>query len=103
MRKVLLIAIGLASFGALASVQPAFAEKKTICQIHSGFFLGKPTHCTNQAEAAKYDCKVTLVQGGTAIKECFTVDGPPTPTTPWQGSAAGVNKAFSPSTAYKNK
>jgi hypothetical protein len=77
MRKALIVTLGLASLGASASVQPAFAEKKTICRWHlTGAYLGD----------------VETGPLGIGVKLCQVVDGPSTPKTPWRGSPAGYGK-----------
>ena len=94
MRKVLIVVSGLTSFVAIASVQPA-AAKHVRCE----------THIFGQSHASSRNIQDigSSIFGG-PLEQCFWVpDGPPKPTTPWQGSASGVNKAFNPSTAYKNK
>jgi hypothetical protein len=93
MRKVLIVVFGFASLVAIASVQPA-AAKHVRCETH---IFGQSRSGPNIQNSGW-----TIFPG--ELQQCFWVeDGPPKPTTPWQGSASGVNKAFNPSTAYKNK
>jgi len=110
MRKVFIIALGLASLGALATAQPAFAVKKHICQYASNLkaAFGDDKY-PNQFKAQCFDggqpygdkwvknnCSKSwsAVWGPTGpdTKICFDIDVPPTPTTPWQGSPAGYGK-----------
>jgi hypothetical protein len=71
MRKILIVSLGLATVGGLVNVQPAFAEKKTICEWHlTGAYIGD----------------VQTGPLGIGFKVCRVVDGPPTPKTPWHGT-----------------
>jgi hypothetical protein len=104
MRKARLIALGLATVGALVSAQRASATKKTICRDHYAF-IG-PTYklssaCNTDAAYAKNNCRVTERAGGLNLKECFDVKVV-TPTGPWKGTT-GLTKTFSPSTNLKSK
>jgi hypothetical protein len=75
MRKVLIIALGLASLGALANVQPAFAVQKQVCNWT--VFNGQTTRQT--AQCLKYGgCTVTHpVSALAAKKTCFYVEVQP--------------------------
>ena len=89
MRKVLIIALGLASVGTLGTGEAAFAgwTKKKVCELRfSGAYIG--------------DFETGPL--GIGVKLCREVDV----LVPdnWKGaSASGVNKTFSPSTNLKNK
>ncbi len=98
MRKALIIILSVASLGALASVQPAFAEKKTICQTRSPWD-GLSSACNTGAAREKNNCKITYPIPGYAFKkECFTVDVGPTPTA-WKGNSVSATKTYSLSNA----
>jgi hypothetical protein len=85
MRKVLIVAFGLASLGALAGVQPALAAKRTICQWRlSGAYIG-------DVESGPL---------GSGVKICREVNV--LVPTDWKG-ANGLNKNFNRSTNLKNK
>jgi hypothetical protein len=89
MRKILIVALVLASLGVFVGLQatPANATCVTTC-----LGWGLYTVNSNGKKTEHPYCR-------NPHTECT----PPKPTTPWQGSASGVNKAFNPSTAYKNK
>ncbi|MGB6351245.1 MAG: hypothetical protein WBG10_14580 [Pseudolabrys sp.] len=100
MRKVLMITLGLASLGALASVQPAFAEKKTICQTRTPWD-GLSSQCNTGAARDKNNCKITYPVAGLAFKkECYTVDVGPTPTV-WKGNSANATQTYSLSRTHQ--
>lgn len=73
MRKALIIALGLATLG-IASSEPASAR---VWACTKDFLF--PITCR------------------------WVPDPPPKPTKPWQGSASGVNKTFSPSNGTHQK
>ena len=104
MRKTLIVAAGLVSLGALASMQPASAGwiKKKVC--NTAFLpTDPPRQYANKCFTGswvKNGCTTDLVNSG--IRRCYDVDV----LVPdnWNGaSASGVNKTFSPSTNLKNK
>ena len=100
MRKVLIIALGLATLGALAGVQPAFAEKKTICQTRSPWD-GLSSQCNTGAARDKNNCKISYPVKGLAFKtECYTVDVGPTPTA-WKGNSAAATQTYSLSKTHQ--
>ena len=77
MRNGLITALGLVSLGALASAQPAFAEKKRIC--FTGLLGSTPRQAAICETAAwrKYGCTSRLVDWGTSVKDCYYVDVQP--------------------------
>jgi hypothetical protein len=76
MRKALVIALGLVNLGGFAGVQPAFAEKKTVCEWRlSGAYIG--------------DFQTGPL--GIGVKICRVIDAPPTPKFP-SNSGAGYGK-----------
>jgi len=89
MRKVLIIALGLVTLGALDAGRSAFAgwTKKKVCELRlSGAYVGD------------------FERGplGIGVKECREIDV--LVPNNWSGaSASGVNKTFSPSTNLKKK
>jgi len=93
MRETLIVAIGLASLAALASVQPAFAEKKRVC--FTSFFGGAPRQAAKceTADWKKYGCTAQLVNWGTSVKSCYYVDVQP--------GAPSVTGSTNSSTHYK--
>ena len=94
MRKVFVIALGLSTLGALASMQSAFAVTKTICQRH---LISSPKNCSGKA-----NCTVTNAFGGMGTNQCYTIDVGPAPTA-WKGNSSSATKTFSPSTNLKSK
>ncbi|HKA78197.1 MAG TPA: hypothetical protein VKD19_13935 [Pseudolabrys sp.] len=94
MHKVFIIALGLSTLGALASMQSAFAVTKTICQRH---LISSPKNCSGKA-----NCTITNAYGGMGTKECYTIDVGPAPTA-WKGNSASATKTYSPSTAARAK
>ncbi len=83
MRKVLIL--GIASLGALASVQPAFAVQKTVCQWHlTGAYVGD----------------VTSGPLGIGIKTCKQIDVGPAPTA-WKGNSATATQTYSLSKTHQ--
>ena len=105
MRKVLIVTVGLASLGTFASVQPAFAEKKTVCYDH--YIIIGPTfklssHCRTDEAWKQNNCKITTQAGGANLKECFETEV--LLPKDWKAASAnGINKPFNPSTNLKNK
>lgn len=94
MRKTLIIALGLVSFGALAGVQPAVAELQTICRDH--FVITSPglsSNCNTSARWKQNNCTLTPHAGGFKSRECYTANVPPAPTAPWNGTA-GYNNSI---------
>ncbi len=74
MQKTHIIVLSLASVCAFAGVQPAFAEKRRICNWHvTGATVG-------DFETGAF---------GLAVKVCEVVDQPLRPTTPWKGTVQG--------------
>lgn len=122
MRKTLIIAFGLTGVSALAAMQPAFAEKKHVCQTQStliGRVTGQKLYSRqfaaacldrngkwNAAKAAANHCTSSypahLGATGTELTQCFDIDVPPTPKVAVPGNR-GNTKSFSPSTNMKNK
>ena len=97
MRKAHLIALGLAFL--TVPVETASAEIQRICQDHYKiFWSGISAGCT-----AANHCKSYPIQGGLGFKNCFDINVPPKPTTPWQGSAKGYGQVTSSSTAKRLK
>jgi hypothetical protein len=94
MRKVLIVVFGFATFGALASVQPAFAVTKKNCTRH---VISSPQNC-----AGKPNCTVTSIDGGLGTKECYTVDVGPAPTA-YKGNSASATQTHNPSRNPKAK
>jgi hypothetical protein len=102
MRKVLIIALGLASLGALADVQPASADwiKKRVCNTNYTTTPRQFEKCYT-VDAKKYNCSVELVNF-LGLRECFD-DYVLVPNN-WKGASAnGFNKTFNPSTNLKNR
>jgi len=77
MRKVLIVAFGLASIGALVGAQPAFADwiKKRVCNTTYTVTPRQFEKCYT-VDAKKYNCKVELVHflGLPGLRECYDVD-----------------------------
>lgn len=94
MRKILIIALGLSTLGAIASVQPAFAVTKTICQRH---VISSPKSC-----AGKANCTITSIYGEMGTKQCYTVDVGPAPTA-YKGDSRSATTTFNPSGNRKSK
>jgi hypothetical protein len=86
MRKARVISLSLATLGALAGMQPAFAVTKTICQRH---VISSPKNCSGKAH-----CTVTSIDGGMGTKQCYTVDVGPAPTA-WKGNSASATQSYS--------
>ncbi|HEX3161672.1 MAG TPA: hypothetical protein VHQ92_03760 [Pseudolabrys sp.] len=91
MRKALVVALGLASLGALASAQPAFAVQKQVC--NTTWFAGQTTSQTQKCKTIG-GCTTTYpLKGFAANTKCYWVEvqpGAPSDT-------AGAN----PNTHYK--
>jgi hypothetical protein len=85
MRKVLIIALGLASLGALAGAQPA-AAKHVKCE----------THIFGQSRSGPDIQNHGWTPFPGELQQCFWVaqDPPPKPTSPQWGSASGFGKAI---------
>lgn len=98
MRKVLIIALGLAGLGAVGSAQSAFAAKRTICYNHNKFLYSAVTGRCNEAN----HCTLTPIYGGLGFRECYQADVAPPVTGTWKG-ATGLNKTFNPSANLKAK
>jgi len=102
MRRHRIIAIGLAGlsvFGSLTIAETASAEVRRVCQDHYKIlWSGISAQCT-----AATHCRSYPIQGGLGFRNCFDVDVPPKPTTPWQGSASGYGKTVSSSTALHQR
>jgi hypothetical protein len=77
MRKTLMIAFGLVSLGALAGAQPAFADKKRVC--NTGFLGGTPSQAAKceGADWKKYGCTARLANWGINVRDCYYVDVQP--------------------------
>jgi hypothetical protein len=75
MRKVLIIALGLASLGALASMRPAFAVQKQVC--NTTYFAGQTTSQMAKCKTIG-GCTTTYLAGGLAAKKtCYWVEVQP--------------------------
>jgi len=107
MRKVLVLALGFASLGVLAALQPASADwvKRKVCDtpfINTGIPRQQVNKCT--ADGWK-NCTSEIVGAGYplyGLRRCYEVDV--LVPNNWSGaSASDVNKTFSPSTNLKNK
>lgn len=105
MRKVLILALGLASLGALATSQLALAGWVKRKQCDTSFFANDPprqyaNRCFSEGGWKKYGCTTDSVNSG--VRRCYDVDV----LVPdnWTGASAnGVNKTFAPSTNLKQK
>ena len=89
MRKALTIALGLATLGALAGMQPA-AAGYVRCINHWAVGIITQPQDPGKIVSSK------LINGGFGERECFYVDKdqPLKPTTPWKGSVAGFGKSI---------
>jgi hypothetical protein len=96
MRKILIGVIALASLR-ISMPGPASADSWR-CDTHIFGQSNREGPGTNT-----YGAGWSIFGGHPQQCTHYLQDQPPKPTTAWQGSAAGVNKAFNPSTAYKNK
>ena len=75
MRKDLIIALCFASFGTLASMRPAFAEKKQVC--NTTWFAGQTTHKMAKCKTIG-GCTTTYpVAGLSANTKCYWVEDQP--------------------------
>jgi hypothetical protein len=91
MRKVLVVALCFASFGTLASMRPAFAVQKQVCNLT--LFGGQTTRQTAKCRTSGGCTTEYLANGLAAKKTCYWVEvqpGAPSDT-------AGAN----PNTHYK--
>ncbi len=90
MRKVLVIALCFASFGTLASMRPAFAVQKQVC--NTTWFAGQTTR---QMAQCKYGGCTTKypVAGLSANTKCYWVEVQP--------GAVSVTGSTNASTHYK--
>lgn len=95
MRKALIIALGLASLGALVCAKPASATKKRVCQdtYSSSATLGWKSQCSPHADWQKNNCQVRAA--GMAVRYCYDIDVlVPAGTAAQIGSGSGMNKTF---------
>jgi hypothetical protein len=91
MRQVLIIAFGLVSLGALASVQPAFAVQKQVC--NTTLFAGETTRQMAKCKTIG-GCTTTYpINGFAAKKTCYWIDVQP-------GAPSVTGMTSSPSTRY---
>jgi hypothetical protein len=93
MRKVLIIALGLASLGALVTAQPASAAKKRVCQTLylNQSTLGSSRYCDSAHNCTKHHPPV--FKGLTEV--CYDIDVLiPTGTAAQIGSVSGMNNTF---------
>ena len=96
MRKVLIIALALASIGALATAQPASATKKRVCQTSYGISstLGWKSQCGPHSDWKNNNCQVR-VNNAVGIQYCYDIDVlVPTGNAAQIGSVSGMNKTF---------
>ncbi len=100
MRKVLIIALGLASLGALAGVQPAAAGKKRICQTDFTYTRQFNRQC-KEGHWDQNNCQTQITRFGN-IAQCFDVEVQ-TPTAPSKGNSSSAVKTYTPSTNLKNR
>ena len=97
MRKALIIALGLASLGALVTTQPASATKKRVCQTTflDSTSLGHNAQCTESANWQKNNCKTYLTPTKMGLTFCYDIDVlVPNGTAAQIGSVSGMNKTF---------
>ncbi len=91
MRKVLMIALCFASFGTLASMRPAFAEKKQVC--NTTWFAGQTTRQMAKCKTIGGCTTNYPVAGLSANTKCYWVEVQPGSVS----DTAGAN----PNTHYK--
>jgi hypothetical protein len=93
MREALIVVLGLASIGALAAAQPAFAAKKRVCQT---LYLNQSTLGSSRNCNSAHNCTVThpaVFKGLTEV--CYDIDVlVPTGTAAQIGSASGMTTTF---------
>jgi hypothetical protein len=96
MRKVLIIALGLAGLGGFFTAQPASATKKRVCQTSYGTSstLGWKSQCGPHSDWRQNNCQVR-VNNAVGIQYCYDIDVLiPTGTAAQMGSASGMIKSF---------
>jgi hypothetical protein len=93
MRKVFVIAIGIASLGALLAALPASATKKRVCQT---LYLNQSTLGSSRNCNSAHNCTVShpaIFKGLTEV--CYDIDVlVPTGTAAQIGSGHGMNTTF---------
>lgn len=100
MRKVLIIALGLAGLSAIAGVQPAAAARKHICQTDFSYTRQFEGRC-KAGHWQENNCTTRINRLGNIV-QCFDIDVQ-TPVMPSKGNSGAAVKTFSPSTNLKNR
>ena len=93
MRKVLVIALCFVSFGTLASMRPAFAVQKQVCNIGIGGNVPRQAAKCLKTSGKNYGCDSQWLAGGLAVKTCYCVEVQPGAVS----DSAGTN----PNSRYK--